>query len=133
MHSEMAEQIDSSKFISTETREKEIDYLVRENVLNINEARMIFGKGYAAMRNVVLYYAIKSNYDYLIFMDDDEYPMAVTNTRNTVLWGGQHVLQNHLKFISQADITYGYHCGYVSPIPFVKFNDVMTEKGFSDY
>ena len=46
--------------------------------------------------------------------------MAVTNTRNTVLWGGQHVLLNHLKFIAQADITHGYHCGYISPIPYME-------------
>ena len=130
MHPDLVEQIDSSKFIGTAAREEEIDYLVRENVLNINEARMIFGRGYAAKRNAVLYSAIKSNLDYLIFMDDDEYPLAVTNTRNTVLWGGQHVLQNHLKFISQADITYGYHCGYISPIPYVEFNDVMAEEDF---
>jgi hypothetical protein len=130
MQPDLGEQIDSSKFIGTAAIKEETDYLVRGNVLNINEIRMIFGKGYAAKRNAVLYSAIKSNLDYLIFMDDDEYPMAVTNTRNTVLWGGQHVLLNHLKFISQADITCGYHCGYVSPIPFVEFNDIMTERDF---
>ena len=130
MHPDLAEQIDSSKFIGTVAREEEIDYLVRNNVLDVNEARMIFGRGYAAKRNAVLYSAIKRNLDYLIFMDDDEYPMAVTNTSNTVLWGGQHVLLNHLRFISQADMTCGYHCGYISPIPFVEFNDVMTEENF---
>lgn len=133
MHPDLAEQINSSQFIGTAKTKEEIGYLVRENVLNTNEARMLFGKGYAAKRNVVLYSAIKSNLDYLIFMDDDEYPLAITNTRNTVFWGGQHVLLNHLKFIPQADITCGYHCGYVSPIPFVEFNDVMTERDFRSF
>jgi hypothetical protein len=94
---------------------------------------MIFGQGYAAKRNAVLYCAIKSNFDYLIFMDDDEYPMAVTNSRHTVLWGGQHVLLNHLKFISQADITNGHHCGYISPIPYMQFNDDMSEADFRSF
>jgi len=39
-----------------------------ENVINLPEAHMIFGKGYAAKRNAILYNAIKHNMDYLIFM-----------------------------------------------------------------
>ena len=68
--------------------------------------------------------------DYLIFLDDDEYPMAVTNTRSTAIWGGQHVLSTHLQYIKQADITNGHHCGYISPIPYIEFNDTMTEHDF---
>ena len=109
---------------------EETDYLIRENVINLNEVRMIFGKGYAAKRNVVLYNAIKQNMDYLIFLDDDEYPMAVTKTRNTAIWGGQEILTNHLKSIPHADITHGNHCGYISPIPYIEFNDTMTETDF---
>jgi hypothetical protein len=133
MHSNLVEHIDSRIFIGATAIKEEIDYLVRNNVLNINECQMIFGKGYAAKRNAVLYSAIKSKLDYLIFMDDDEYPMAVTNSRHTVLWGGQHVLLTHLKFISQADITYGYHCGYISPVPYVAFNDILTEEDFRTF
>ena len=129
----LVEQIDSSHFIGSNTRKEEIDYLIKENVLDIDEARVIFGRGYAGKRNAVLYNAIKCNMDCLIFLDDDEYPMAVTNSRNTVLWGGQHVLLNHLKHISQADITHGYQCGYISPIPYVQFNDVMTEGDFRSF
>ena len=130
---ELAEQIDSSKFIGSTAIKEEIDYLIRENVININEGCMIFGKGYAAKRNAVLYNAIKQNMDYLVFLDDDEYPMAVTNTRNTAIWGGQEVLTNHLKYITQADITHGNHCGYISPIPYIEFNDTMTEADFRSF
>lgn len=130
---ELAEQIDSSKFIGSTAIKEEIDYLIRENVININEGRMIFGKGYAAKRNAVLYNAIKQNMDYLVFLDDDEYPMAVTKTRNTAIWGGQEVLTNHLKYITQADITHGNHCGYISPIPYMEFNDTMTEADFRSF
>jgi glycosyltransferase involved in cell wall biosynthesis len=94
---------------------------------------MIFGRGYAAKRNAVLYNAIKHNMDYLIFLDDDEYPMAVTKNRNTTIWGGQHVLLEHLKYITQADITHGHHCGYISPIPYMEFNDTMTEADFRSF
>jgi hypothetical protein len=130
---ELAKQIDSCKFIGSTAIKEEIDYLIRENVISINETRMIFGKGYAALRNAVLYNAIKQNMDYLVFLDDDEYPMAVTKTRSTAIWGGQEVLTNHLKYITQADITHGNHCGYLSPIPYMEFNDIMTEEDFRSF
>ncbi|MHB8125196.1 MAG: hypothetical protein ACYDEJ_06035 [Desulfitobacteriaceae bacterium] len=133
IHPELVEQIDSSKFIGSVAIKEEIDYLIRENVIDMNEARMIFGRGYAAKRNAVLYNAIKHNMDYLIFLDDDEYPMAVTNTRRTAIWGGQHVLLDHLQYITQADITHGHHCGYISPIPYIEFNDTMTEADFRSF
>lgn len=63
-------------------------------------------------------------------MDDDEYPVAVTNTRNDAIWGGQHVLATHLKNINEADITHGRHCGYISPIPYLVFDESMTENDF---
>jgi len=131
--SELAEQINSSTFIGSDAIKEEIDYLIRENVITIKEVRLIFGRGYAAKRNAVLYNAIKRNMDYLVFLDDDEYPMAVTNTRNTVIWGGQEVLTNHLNNIPQADITHGNHCGYISPIPYMEFNDIMTEADFRSF
>lgn len=130
---ELLKQIDSSEFIGNSNIREEIDYLIGENVIDINEARLIFGKGYAAKRNTVLYYAIKNNMDYLVFLDDDEYPMAVTNTRGTAVWGGQEILTSHLKYIDGADITHGHHCGYISPIPYMDFNDKMTEWDFQSF
>ena len=133
IHPELLEEIDSSKFIGRVAIKKEVDYLVGENVINIEEAEMIFGEGYAAKRNAVLYNAIKKNMDYLIFLDDDEYPMAVTNTHDIAVWGGQEVLKSHLKYITQADITHGNHCGYISPIPYMEFNETMTEGDFRSF
>jgi hypothetical protein len=124
---ELAEQIDKRIFIGSASIREEMDYLINQKVIDQDEARMIFGKGYAANRNAVLYFAIKNKMKYLIFIDDDEYPMAVTNTRKTAIWGGQHVLSTHLNYISEADLTHGNHCGYISPIPFVEFNETMTE------
>lgn len=133
MHPELVEQIDSRIFIGSTEIKKEIDFLIQENIINLKEALKIFGKGYAAQRNAVLYSAIKHHLDYLIFLDDDEYPVAVTNTQKTVVWGGQHVLSTHLKYIKQADITHGYHCGYISPIPYLEFNDTLTERDFCSF
>jgi len=130
---ELADQLDSSTFIGGASIKEEINYLIRENVIDNNEAGKIFGKGYAAKRNALMYYAIKNSIDYLVFIDDDEYPMAVTNKHKTALWGGQDILSNHIKYISQADITHGHHCGYVSPVPFVEFNDTLKEEEFRSF
>lgn len=40
------------------------------------------------------------------------------------------ILADHLAHIKNADITNGYHCGYISPIPSLEYNDDMTEKDF---
>lgn len=122
--------IDSSHFIGSTDLQEEIDYLINENIIDKEEAQLFFSRGYAGKRNAVLYFAMKNKMDYLIFLDDDEYPMAVTNTRSTAIWGGQHVLSTHLKYIKDADITNGHHCGYISPIPHIEFNDTMTEDDF---
>lgn len=133
VHPELLRLVDSSHFIGSDDINEEINELILKQVITFKEASMIFGKGYAAKRNAVLYHAIKHKMDYLIFLDDDEYPVAVTNTMNSVIWGGQRVLHTHLRHIPQADITHGHHCGYISPIPHMTFNDVMTEEDFRQF
>jgi len=130
---ELADQLDSCTFIGSVSIREEIDYLAREMGINNDEANKIFGTGYAAKRNALMYFAIKHKIDYLVFIDDDEYPMAVTNKHKTALWGGQDILSNHIKHIAQADITHGHHCGYVSPVPFVEFNNIMKEDDFRSF
>jgi len=127
---QLLELIDDTYFIGKMAIQKETDYLVQKNILNEAQARLIFGSGYAAKRNIILYTALKNHMDYLVFLDDDEYPVAVTNTRSSAIWGGQHVLATHLRNIEQADITNGYHCGYISPIPYIEFNEILTEEDF---
>jgi len=127
---EVSSLVDDMYFIGSNEIQKEIEYLTSNHVITEKQARLIFGTGYAAKRNAVLYMAIKKNLDYLVFFDDDEYPMAVTKTRSTAIWGGQHVLSTHLKNIADADITNGHHCGYISPIPYIEFNETMTEADF---
>jgi hypothetical protein len=122
--------IDDAHFIGASAIKKEIDHLVSNNVITEKEGRMFFSSGYAGKRNAVLYSAMKNNIDYLVFLDDDEYPMAVTNTRSTAIWGGQHVLLTHLQHIKKADITNGHHCGYISPIPHIEFNGKLSMECF---
>jgi len=122
--------VDDMYFIGSHVIKNEIEYLMSNNIINEKQAHLIFGSGYAAKRNALLYMAMKNKLDYLIFLDDDEYPMAVTKTRTTAIWGGQQVLTTHLKNIAEADITNGHHCGYISPIPYIEFNDVMPEEDF---
>jgi hypothetical protein len=127
---EILELIDESYFIGGTKLKRVVDELISNQVINEKEARLFFGNGYAAKRNSILYAALKNDIDYLVFLDDDEYPLAVTNTKSNIVWGGQHVISTHLRHIKNADITNGYHCGYVSPIPYIKYNEIMTETDF---
>jgi len=127
---DLLELLDQTYFIGKSSMQKETDLLLRENIITKKEATLFFGIGYAAKRNAVVYAAIKNKMDYLIFLDDDEYPLAVTNTRRSAIWSGQHVLAEHLSHIKAADITNGHHCGYISPIPYIEFNDVLSEDTF---
>lgn len=130
---EILKDIENVTFIWKGKIEEESEHLVNQGTLNKAEAESVFGKGYAGQRNAVIYYAVKEKMDYLIFLDDDEYPVAVTKNANTAVWGGQHVLSTHLSNIKNADITHGYHCGYISPIPYIKFNEVISEEVFSKF
>ena len=133
MRSELLKCIASTTFIGEAEIAKEIDLLTSGDVIDQQACSLIFGKGYASQRNTVLYYAIKENMDFLIFFDDDEYPVAVTNTRNTAIWGGQHVLATHLKYIFLSDLTHGHHCGYISPIPYIEYNNVLEREDFRTF
>ncbi len=130
---DVRELLDNVHFLGSTYVQKETAGLISENVISKEEAALFFGSGYAAKRNTVLYAAIKSGMDYLLFLDDDEYPMAVTKTRHNAVWGGQHVLLMHINHIKNADITNGHHCGYISPIPYIRFNNKMTESDFRTF
>ena len=125
--------IDDTCFIGKAETKKEINNLANAGVVSEEEARLIFAAGYAGKRNIVLYMALKRKMDYLIYLDDDEYPMAVTKTRASAVWGGQNVLTTHLNNIQNADITNGHHCGYISPIPYIEFDQVLSEPIFRSF
>lgn len=128
---ELASMIHSISFYGKTAIDEERKKLVEAGVINHVESELLFGEGYAKKRNAVVYFAKKNKMDRLIFLDDDEYPVAtMKNEYDNLLWMGQSVIGTHLKYSGNADITHGHHCGYVSPIPFILFNDILTEIDF---
>lgn len=130
---ELTEHIDGAIFIGKEDISREKERLLENGIVSKMSSDGIFGRGYAAQRNAVLYMALKNKMDYLIFLDDDEYPVAVTNTKGVAVWGGQQVIYTHLAALKYADITHGYHCGYISPLPYLNYNDVLAERDFRTF
>lgn len=127
---EIVDDFDNIIFLGAKNALKSIERLKKNEDFTLSELKNVFGAGYAGKRNAILYAAIENQMDYLLFLDDDEYPMAVTNNKNQCLWSGQQVFLSHLQEIGNADYTNGYHCGYISPIPQINFNNTLSEQDF---
>jgi hypothetical protein len=128
---ELVNMVDSINFYGAGEIANEVAILKSTGKIIEGDARLLFGEGYAKKRNVVTYFAIKNKMDRLIFIDDDEYPLAtLKNEYGKLVWMGQSIVGTHLKYIADADITHGHHCGYISPIPYIDFNEVLTENDF---
>ena len=127
---EIVDAFDQIVFVGAKNASRSISGLASQGAFSSDALKAVFGSGYAGKRNAVLFSAIEHHMDYLLFLDDDEYPMAVTNERDTCLWSGQRVFLSHLKEIANADFTNGYHCGYISPIPQIMFNEQLCEEKF---
>lgn len=127
---DILDAVASAHYMSDSSIALEAEILVKNKVLTNKEAKLLFGQGYGMKRNAILYLAIKYNMDYLIFLDDDEYPVVTVKIGNTLFWRGQPVIAEHIKYLADSDITHGYHCGYVSPIPQIKWNDSLSEDDF---
>ena len=123
------------KYITPEDMEEEKKKLIGREILTKQETELFFGHGHAKGRNTLMYYAQKSGMDYLLFWDDDEYPVAVIKDEKTneLMWKEQDNIAMHLKYIEDADVTIGYHCGYISPIPYVELNKDIDEELFKDF
>lgn len=120
-------------FLGPEDIRTEAQALCDRGVIGAEEVETCFGNGYAAQRNIVLYKALEQQVDQLIFIDDDEYPMAVTHSGEYALWSGQHVIEDHVKYLQFADVTNGYHCGYVSPLPALELDGIVDEQVFKHF
>ena len=127
---EILSMVDSVHYLGPLAVANEAGALVKKKVISAKEARIIFGEGYARKRNAVLYFAMQNKMDALIFFDDDEYPVANVRMDGRLAWEGQSVLAAHIHTIFQSDITTGYHCGYISPIPDMVFNEKLGEEDF---
>ena len=83
-----------------------------------------------------MYYALKKGMDYLLFWDDDEYPLAcVKDEEGKIKWMKQRNVVSHLEYFEKenADVTRGYHCGYISPIPSIPYSEDVTEEDFKNF
>ena len=65
--------------------------------------------------------------------DDDEYPMACELNDNKIKWIKQNNVATHLRYIKDANITFGYRCGYNSPVPHIDFSSKAEEKNFANF
>ena len=123
------------KYITPEDIEEEKKKLIGKEILSKQDADLFFGHGHAKGRNTVMYYAKKYKIDYLLFWDDDEYPVACIKNEETneLTWKEQDNIAMHLNYIENSDVTIGYHCGYISPIPYVELNEDIDEDLFKQY
>lgn len=123
------------KYITPEDIEEEKKKLIGKDILNKQETEFFFGHGHAKGRNTLMYYAKKYKMDYLLFWDDDEYPVACLKDKETneITWKVQDNVAMHLQYIENADVTIGYHCGYISPIPYVELNKDIDEGLFREF
>ncbi|QOY61362.1 hypothetical protein [Thermophilibacter immobilis] len=127
---DLVDAFDSITFVGAKNSYGPLERLRGSGDLTRAELRSVFGAGYAGKRNAALFAALESRMDYFLFLDDDEYPMAVAKTHETCIWCGQRVLTTHLREIGEADYTNGLHCGYVSPIPQISFDGTLGEGDF---
>ncbi len=120
------------EYITPEKIEKEKNKLIKENKLTQYQADLFLGYGHARSRNTLMYFALKKHTDYLLFWDDDEYPVAVKKDDNQLNWIKQNNISKHIENMENADVTIGYHCGYISPIPYIKLKN-KQEEAFKQY
>lgn len=122
------------KYITPENIEEEKKKLMSRVNMSKEDVNLFLGHGHAKGRNTVMYYAIKKKMDYLLFWDDDEYPVAnIKGEDNQIIWKKQDNILKHLEYIDKADVTIGYHCGYISPIPYIELGNEISEEDFKDY
>ena len=121
------------KYITIEDIEEEKAKLTKQFQLLPREVELILGTGHAKGRNTVMYYALKNKMDYLLFWDDDEYPVACLNEDNKVIWKQQKNVLKHLQNIEDVEITIGYHWGYISPIPYIEVKNEEESEVFKNY
>lgn len=124
------------RYITPEEIETEKNVLSEKYGLSKDDAELFIGHGHAKGRNTVMYYALKEKIDYLLFWDDDEYPVACIKDENgRIIWKKQKNVVDHIKYLQQenANITRGWHCGYISPIPYIEYTDEVSEEDIKDF
>lgn len=122
-----------------------IKYITPENILEYEkilmsrygmkkeEAQLFVGNGYAKARNTILYCAMQHKMDYILFWDDDEYPVANVMDNGQLLWVKQKNILKHIENIENAEVTMGYRCGMMNPVPYIQYSDEITEDDYRNF
>lgn len=121
------------KYITPEQIDEDKKILQSKYDLTEEEADLFIGKGYGKARNAILYHALRKQIDYLMFWDDDEYPLAAMKNGNELRWQKQPTIREHLKNIEKADVTCGRRCGVMSPIPYIEYADDFNEEDYKRF
>lgn len=124
------------RYITPEEIELEKDVISQKYNLSKKDVELFIGHGHAKGRNTVMYYALKENIDYLLFWDDDEYPVAcMKNENGKIEWKKQNNVIDHIKYMEKenANITRAYHCGYISPIPYIEASEEVSEEDLKNF
>jgi hypothetical protein len=129
---ELKKTLSSITFLGEEEIAAMRNGIAKYGILTEEQAQRVIDTGYAGKRNAVLLQAIWQKMDCLIFLDDDEYPLAVTNNHDYAVWSGQDVFNEHITALQDADVTNGFHCGYLSPIPCFRFDSDAERAAFRE-
>lgn len=123
------------KYITPEEIDEEKKVLMSKYGLTKQEADTFIGKGYAKARNMILYTALRKKMDYLLFWDDDEYPLAnVKEEGDTEInWLKQPTIKQHILNIKDVDITCGDRCGIMNPVPYIEYNETLQEEEYKAF
>jgi len=123
------------KYITPEDIKEQVKKLSARYDMDADDMDFFLGHGHAKGRNTVMYYAIKYKMDYLLFWDDDEYPLAALKDNGRNVWLKQDNILRHIEFMEKekANVTIGHHCGYISPIPYIDFNEKFTEEDMKEF
>jgi hypothetical protein len=71
--------------------------------------------GFGHKKNACAFYAFRQRYDIVLFWDDDELAVYESKTGDVARWDWTDVVSAHA--CGNADVTFGFWTGYVSPIP----------------
>lgn len=121
------------KYITPEAIDEDKKKIISKFDISKEDANLLLGKGYAKARNTILYYALKRNIDYLLFWDDDEYPLANIKEGKEIEWMKQANVLEHIKHIEKADITMGYRCGFMNPLPYIEYDENIKEEDYKKF
>ena len=117
------------KYITLEDIKRERAEIINRQILDRREAIAFFGYGHARGRNTLMYFALKDKMTIYYFgMMMNIHMLLKKDENNNLIWKKQDNILEHLKYIQDANVTIGYHCGYISPIPYIDYKNEIKEE-----